>query len=163
MALGLTTTSGYLGERFDTMTRTLGSLLFLLFYVPLGPRAGNRFQRSLYSEAWEFLAVAHTILSASCRILQFVRRKQATFSSQVLHIELLSTAPQGRAFSCFKAKKVRGQCSGEQPATVMLRSFIALLQSCSANLTVRAMQRAPRFVVCPFALYTGALAIRCFA
>ncbi|CAK9007617.1 Uncharacterized symporter YidK [Durusdinium trenchii] len=33
MALGLTTTSGFLGERFDLFTRTLGSLLFLVFYV----------------------------------------------------------------------------------------------------------------------------------
>lgn len=33
MALGLTTTSGFLGERFDLFTRTLGSVLFLVFYV----------------------------------------------------------------------------------------------------------------------------------
>lgn len=33
MALGLTTTSGFLGERFDLFTRTLGSALFLFFYV----------------------------------------------------------------------------------------------------------------------------------
>lgn len=33
MALGLTTTSAYLGERFDLCTRTMGSVLFLVFYV----------------------------------------------------------------------------------------------------------------------------------
>lgn len=33
MSLGLTTTSGFLGERFDLFTRTMGSVLFLLYYV----------------------------------------------------------------------------------------------------------------------------------
>lgn len=33
MSLGLTTTSGFLGERFDLFTRTMGSALFLLYYV----------------------------------------------------------------------------------------------------------------------------------
>jgi len=52
MALGLTTTSAYLGERFDLCTRTMGSVLFLVFYVflvcPFALYTGSLAMRNIF-------------------------------------------------------------------------------------------------------------------